>query len=151
HRRDALGHMGGVMADVDAGAQLFEPFGVGAGLGVRALHLIADLQHDLGDAAHADAADADEVDRPEGERNGAKTTGHLRPIAQTGCDLPHAFAGTSGFMPPGPQPIRARRRTGPRCRRCTAWAWPGPAGRRPSPTTSSPAAWRRCRRRTACG
>ena len=89
HRRDALGHMGGVVADVDAGAQLLEPLGVGAGLGVRAGHLIADLQHDLGDAAHADAADADEVDRPEGERNGAKACDHMRVIAQTGCDLHH--------------------------------------------------------------
>src|SRR5690606_17026006 len=123
---------------------LLQPLGVGAGLGVRALHLIADLQHDLGDAAHADAADADEVDRPKGERNGAKTTDHLRPIAQTGCDLHHAFAGMSGFIPPGPPPIRARRRTGPRYRRCTAGAWPAPAGRRPSPTTSSASAWRRC-------
>ncbi|MNE99654.1 hypothetical protein D3C80_1983680 [compost metagenome] len=81
--------MGGVVADVDAGAQLLEPLSVGAGLGVRAGHQIADLQHDFGDAAHADAADTDEVDRPKGERNGAKACDHLRVIAQTGCDLHH--------------------------------------------------------------
>ncbi|MNV63147.1 hypothetical protein D3C71_1557250 [compost metagenome] len=89
HRRDALGHVRGVMADVDAGAQALQPLGVGAGLGVRAGHLIADLQHDLGDAAHADAADTDEVDRPKGERNGTKACDHPRLIAQTGCDLHH--------------------------------------------------------------
>ena len=49
------------MADEDLRAQLFQPLGVGAGLGVGALHRVADAQHDLGDAAHADAADADEV------------------------------------------------------------------------------------------
>uniref|UniRef100_A0A0N4Z3P8 LigA n=1 Tax=Parastrongyloides trichosuri TaxID=131310 RepID=A0A0N4Z3P8_PARTI len=97
HRRDALGHMGRVVADVDAGAQFLEPLGVGAGLGVRALHLIADLQHDLGDAAHADAADADEVDGPKGERNGAKTTDHARLIAAP----PRRGAASAGLDAPG--------------------------------------------------
>jgi hypothetical protein len=61
------------MSDEDLGAQLLQPLGVGAGLGVRALHRIADADHDLGDAAHADAADADEVHRTEfeGDRTSA--------------------------------------------------------------------------------
>src|SRR3954471_9363520 len=47
--------------DGDAGlAQLLDDIAVG---GVRALHLIAELMHHLGDAGHADAADPDEVDR----------------------------------------------------------------------------------------
>ena len=49
------------IADGDAGlAQLLDDIGVG---GVRALHLVAELVHHLGDARHADAADADEMDR----------------------------------------------------------------------------------------
>ncbi len=62
--------MGGVVADEDGGAQLLQPLGIGRGLGVRALHHIADAQHDLGYAAHADAANADEVNGSEVERNG---------------------------------------------------------------------------------
>ena len=54
--------VGGVAdADRNAGlAQLFDDIAFGD---VGALHLVAELVHDLGDAGHADAADADEVDR----------------------------------------------------------------------------------------
>src|SRR6516225_6555232 len=47
----------------------------GRGLGVGALHLVADAQHDLGDAAHADAADADEVHGADVEGHGAARHG----------------------------------------------------------------------------
>ena len=81
HGRDALADMGGVVADEDLGPQLLQPFGIGAGLGVRALNRIADLQHDLGDAAHAYAADADEMDGTEVERDGAKASDHPMRLA----------------------------------------------------------------------
>src|SRR5690606_5531757 len=69
-------------ADEDARAQLLEPLGVGAGFGVGALNRIADFQHDLGDAAHADAAYADKVDRAEIERDGTKTSDHPSGLAR---------------------------------------------------------------------
>ena len=40
-----------------------KPLDVGAVRHVGALHRVAEVGQDLGDAAHADAADADEVDR----------------------------------------------------------------------------------------
>ena len=70
HRRSAF-HMGPVVADKDLRAQPRQPLGIGAGLGVRALHRIADADHDLGDPAHADAADADEMHGADVEGNGA--------------------------------------------------------------------------------
>ena len=74
--------MGGVMADEDGRAQLCQSFGIGAGFGVRALHRIADLEHDLGDAAHADAADTDEMHGTEVEGDGAKASVHPSVIAK---------------------------------------------------------------------
>jgi hypothetical protein len=69
--------IGRVLADEDPRAQLFQPLGIGAGLGVAALHGVADADHDLGDAGHADAADADEVHGAEFEGDGASTLDHL--------------------------------------------------------------------------
>src|SRR3546814_6112303 len=43
---------------------------------VAALHLIAEIVHDLGDARHADAADADEMDGADVGRDAAH---HLSP------------------------------------------------------------------------
>ncbi len=77
HRRrinqgaDAFGYMGGFMTDEDLRAELFQTLGIGRGLGVGTLHLIADLDHDFGNAAHADAADANKVDGTEIERRRA--------------------------------------------------------------------------------
>ena len=47
-------------ADLDA--LVAQPRDIGALGGVRALHGVAEIAQDLGDAAHADAADPDEVD-----------------------------------------------------------------------------------------
>ncbi len=60
HRRDAL-DIAAVVADEHLGAQGLQPVGIGRGAGVGSLNLVADAQHDLGDAAHPDAADAGEV------------------------------------------------------------------------------------------
>src|SRR3546814_14750975 len=66
----------GPVADMDGGAQGPQPLDDRALAQVRALHPVAEVQHDLGDAGHADAADADEVDgadvprRAEGRRVG---------------------------------------------------------------------------------
>ena len=73
----------GLLADEDAGTQLFKALGIGAGAGVRALHRIADPQHDLGDAAHADPADPDEVDGPDVEGRGPSAVHPRRPSAAT--------------------------------------------------------------------
>ena len=51
------------MADRDRDAALAQPLDDIAFGDVRALHLVAEIVHHLGDAGHADAADADEVDR----------------------------------------------------------------------------------------
>ena len=53
------------MADEHLRALFAQPLDVGVVAGVRALHLVAEVQQHLGDAGHADAADADEVDGPE--------------------------------------------------------------------------------------
>ena len=70
------------MADEHLGAQLLQPFGIGAGLGVGPLHRIAGAHHDLGDAAHADAPDADEVHGADFEGDGA--TGHVQVDSRKG-------------------------------------------------------------------
>ena len=65
--RDAF-DVGGVLPVVDGHALAAQPLHI-RGLGdVGALHLVAEVDQKLGDAAHADAADADEVDRTEIER-----------------------------------------------------------------------------------
>jgi hypothetical protein len=74
------------VADEDARAQPLQPLGIGAGLGVRALNRIADLEHDLGDAAHADAAYAHEMDGAEVERYGAKASDHPSGLARVRRD-----------------------------------------------------------------
>ena len=50
------------MADEDLRAAFPQAFDVGVVARVRALHLVADIDQDLGDPGHADSADADEVD-----------------------------------------------------------------------------------------
>jgi hypothetical protein len=50
------------MADGDGRAAILQPLDRIALGGVRALHLVAEVQQNLGDAGHADAADADEMD-----------------------------------------------------------------------------------------
>ena len=55
----------GPVADEGADAVLGQPPDIGVVVRVRALHRIAEIGHDLGDAGHADAADADEVDGAE--------------------------------------------------------------------------------------
>ena len=62
HDRRAV-HVLARMADhhLDAAiAQTFDDIALGD---VRALHRVAQVMHDLGNAGHADAADADKVDR----------------------------------------------------------------------------------------
>ena len=58
-------HVLGLVADEGLDALLVEALDVVVVGGVRALHRVAEIVHDLGDAGHADAADADEVDGAE--------------------------------------------------------------------------------------
>src|SRR6185437_5302519 len=58
------------MADLDADAERAQALHIGAVGDIAALHLIAEVVQNLGDAAHADAADADEMQRADVERNG---------------------------------------------------------------------------------
>ena len=58
-----------IVADDDGNAHRAQALDVGAFGGVRTLNLVAQIVHDLGDAAHADAADADEVNGADVERN----------------------------------------------------------------------------------
>ena len=65
------------MADGDGNAHGAQALDIGAVGRVRALNLVAQIVHDLGDAAHADAADADEMDGADIERNaGGDGRGH---------------------------------------------------------------------------
>src|SRR6202000_167590 len=50
------------VADSDGNAHCLEAFDIGAFGNVRALNLVTEIVHDLGNAAHADAANADEMD-----------------------------------------------------------------------------------------
>src|SRR5690606_26351045 len=54
--------IGGIVADAYPGAQLRQPPGDAGFLDVRAADGIAQVEQDLGDAAHSRAADADEMD-----------------------------------------------------------------------------------------
>src|SRR3546814_12183370 len=56
------------MALEDGDAESAQPLDVIVRREVRALHLVAEIVHHLGDARHADAADADEVDDSDIER-----------------------------------------------------------------------------------
>jgi hypothetical protein len=58
---------------------------IGAVGRVGALNLVAQIVHDLGDAAHADAADADEMDRADVERHarGRGSRHHALPMRST--------------------------------------------------------------------
>ncbi len=136
HRGGAL-DVGAVLADEDPGPQLLQPLGVGRGLGVGALHHIAQGQHDLGISAHAGAADAGEVDRTDVEGNGRTRTGHLGSIAQRRARAsPLGLKRLSRWLRPD-RPVSRRRRARRRSARlrpsspvspgCPA----GAAGRRP--------------------
>src|SRR5580704_4869421 len=74
------------MAHGNGNAELLEPLHVHIVGDVRALNLVAQIVHDLGDAAHADAADADEMNRADIERH-ARGRGvlchHAPPIRST--------------------------------------------------------------------
>ena len=87
HRR--LAEMRGVMADEDGRAVLAQPLDVGVVAGVRALHLVAEIDQHLGDAGHADAADADEMD-------GAKLA---RQFHEASLLAPPAVAGAAAKSP----------------------------------------------------
>src|SRR5262249_29526591 len=92
----------GALADRDRDAQRAQSLDVVAVGRIRALHVIAEVAHDLGDPTHADAADADEVDRSDRERN-AHLRGRIHPRAHAVC--PWSFS--AGWA-----------------RRCAAWGWP---------------------------
>ena len=55
------GDVAGLVALIDGGAQLGQAIGDGAAAQIGARDLHAQVEQDLGDAAHADAADANEV------------------------------------------------------------------------------------------
>ena len=58
----------GAMADHHLHAELGDAAGIGTLGDVAALHLVAEIVQNLGDAGHPDAADTDEVDETEIER-----------------------------------------------------------------------------------
>ena len=58
----------GIVADMHGDAHAAQPLDIGVLGRVAALHLVAQIVHDLGDAAHADAADADEMDGADVQR-----------------------------------------------------------------------------------
>ena len=133
----------GAMADRHRDAGLAQPLDDVVLGDVRALHLVAELVHHLGDARHADAADADEMDRAD---VGAQRLHHAgTPIAGRRAERRARSAQADR------RPATARRRSarpGRRGRaprsagRPTASArrhWPAPAGRRPSPRSAGPA------------
>ena len=57
------------MADDNGNALRAQTLHIGAVDRIGAAHAVAEIVHDLGDAAHADAADADEMDRADVEGN----------------------------------------------------------------------------------
>ena len=61
----------GAMADRDFHPEFLQPAHVRAVGNVAALHLVAEVMQNLGDAAHADAADADEMQRADIEGQGS--------------------------------------------------------------------------------
>ena len=65
---------------------------VGALGRVGALNLVAQIVHDLGDAAHADAADADEMDGADVQRNagGDGDGGHHAAFLSASCSTTSA-------------------------------------------------------------
>ena len=67
HDVGAVKIVGGV-PDRDLHALFAQPLDVGALGLIGALHRVAEVDHHLGDAAHADAADADEMHRADVER-----------------------------------------------------------------------------------
>ena len=68
HRMRVLEIVGAV-ADGNGDAHGAQALDIGAFGNVRALHLVAEIVHDLGDAAHADAANADEMNGADIQRN----------------------------------------------------------------------------------
>jgi hypothetical protein len=62
HHVHVASHVFGAVPDLDDPAELSEALGYLALLQVRAGHPIAEVQEELGDAAHPDASDPDEVD-----------------------------------------------------------------------------------------
>ena len=101
-----------------AAPSLRQVLGHGIGLEVRALHLIAEVQHHLGDAAHAGAADADEMDGIDATHARARHAGGIR-AAQL---KPHPRRRRRA-------PARRRHRPGPGPHA----AWPARARARPWP------------------
>jgi hypothetical protein len=57
------------LPDGHRNTEIAQAFHIGAFGRIRALHLVAEIAHHFGDAAHADAADADEMNGPDGERH----------------------------------------------------------------------------------
>ena len=56
------------VANMDDGAAFPQPFDIGAFLHIGALNLIAEIDHDLGDARHANATNTNQVSGAERER-----------------------------------------------------------------------------------
>src|SRR5689334_11262314 len=64
-----VGEIGRVVADMHLDAHGAQAPDIGAFGGVAALNLVAQIVHDLGDAAHADAANADEMNGADIQRD----------------------------------------------------------------------------------
>src|SRR5690606_13416062 len=82
-----------LLADEDPDAEALEPLHIGAVGEIAALHRVAEIVHDLGNAAHADAADADEVNVADVERS---RTHQIPPAAKLSCAGPPPFAASFG-------------------------------------------------------
>ena len=90
-----LAEIGRVVPDRDLHALLTQPQNVSVFSDIRALDGIAEIDQDLGDAAHADAADADEMHRPDVAWKLHATPGF--PLPANG--LPRARPGPQAFPP----------------------------------------------------
>src|SRR5271170_1804758 len=94
------------MANDDGDSLRAQALHIGVVDGIRAAHAVAEIVHDLGDAAHADAADADEMDRADIERHARGRPRHhaAPPIRSTrsarrnaASGLPAAWAAAARF------------------------------------------------------
>src|SRR6185503_3656488 len=102
HRRGidhgmGIGEVGGIVPDMHLDPHGAQTPDIGAFGGIAALNLVAQIVHDLGDAAHADAADADEMDGADAQRHAGGDPNRRRCGHQAGL-LPASVSTTSANL-----------------------------------------------------
>src|SRR5689334_12918088 len=92
-----VGEIGRVVADMHLDAHGAQAPDIGTFGGVAALNLVAQIVHDLGDAAHADAADADEMNGADAQRNaGGNGGGHQAAFLTRSSTTSASFSAACG-------------------------------------------------------